>query len=133
MVNGQGATPFFKLAWLTGAGLILLALTTGLVFAQPPTAARAESQSDATMTHEQMHQMMDVVHGEGASERMHQAMGEGSERMMDQCAAMMNMMMMMMNMMGPMRGMMSGEGMPGMMQAPGSGAMSDMMRGMMGR
>ena len=57
-----------------------------------------------------MHQMMDARHGEGASERMHEAMGEDTERMMDQCVAMMN-----------------------MMSSGGNESMSDMMRRMMGR
>ena len=59
------------------------------------------------MTHEQMHQMMDAMHGAGTSDRMHEAMGEDAEMVMDQCVGMMNMM-------GPMMGMMQG-GMPGMM------------------
>jgi len=67
----------------------------------------AEHDPDAATTHQQMHQMMDAMHGEGASERMHQAMGEDGERMMDQCMAMMNMM--------------------------GDDAMPDMMRRMMSR
>jgi hypothetical protein len=32
-----------------------------------------------------MHEMMDAMHGEGFSERMHQAM-PGSEKMMEECA-----------------------------------------------
>lgn len=40
----------------------------------------------------QMHQMMDAMHGAGASQRMHEAMGAAAEQQMDQCAAMMNMM-----------------------------------------
>jgi len=83
--------------------VMLAALTAGLVSAQGPMPLMpmlpAEQQSEAATTHEQMHQMMDAMHGEGASERMHQAMGEDGERMMDQCVAMMNMM-------SPMRGMM---------------------------
>jgi hypothetical protein len=43
-----------------------------------------------TMTHEQMHQMMDIMHGEDTSQRMHDAMGEDAERLMEQCVAMMN-------------------------------------------
>jgi len=73
-----------------------------------------------------MHQMVDAMHGEGASERMHQAMAEEGEGMMAQCVAMMNMM-------SPMRGMMGDEAMPGMMGEPRRGSMSDMMRRMMGR
>ena len=125
-----------KRAWAVGAvSLVMLALTAGLVSAQGPMPLMpmlpmpAEQQSEAATTHEQMHQMMDAMHGEGASERMHQAMGEDGERMMDQCVAMMNMM----NMMSPMRGMMGDEAMPGMMGEPRRGSMSDMMRRMMGR
>ena len=92
-------------------GLFMLALTAGLVSAQgPPPMMPEGTQSEAATTHEQMHQMMDAMHGEGASERMHQAMGEDGERIMDQCVAMMNMMNMI-----------------------GDDAMPDMMRRMMGR
>lgn len=34
-----------------------------------------------------IHQMVDAVHGEGTSQRMHEAMGGDTEKMMDQCAA----------------------------------------------
>ena len=94
--------------------VMLAALTAGLVSAQGPMPLMpmlpmpAEQQSEAATTHEQMHQMMDAMHGEGATERMHQAMGEDGERTMDQCVAMMNMMNMM-NMSGD-------EAMPGMMR-----------------
>ena len=94
----------------------MLALTVRLVSAQGPMPPMmpAEPQSQGAATHEQMHQMMDAMHGEGASERMHEAMGEDGERMMDQCVAMMNMMDMMRSM-------------------GGDDAMADMMRRMMGR
>lgn len=86
----------------------LLAFTASASFAQAPTPAPAE----AAFTHEQMHQMMDAMHGEGFSERMHEAM-PGSEEMMEQCVAMMNMMQSMMGpgtsgMMGSQNGMMGG-------------------------
>ena len=90
----------------------MFALMVGLVSAQGPMPPimPVGPQSEAAMSHEQMHQMMDAMHGEGASERMHQAMGEDGERMMDQCVAMMN-----------------------MMNMSGDEAMPDMMRRMMGR
>jgi hypothetical protein len=50
-------------------------------------------------THQQMHEMMDTMHGEGTSQRMHDAMPD-SEKMMEQCAAMMDMMKNMESMMG---------------------------------
>jgi hypothetical protein len=66
-----------------------------------------------------MHRMMDGVHGEGASQRMHEAMGPNAEEMMDRCAAMMAMM-------NEMQSMMPGSG-PGMM----GGQNGDSMRRMM--
>lgn len=84
-------------------GLALLALTTGSLFAQEPAPGEVP-------THEQMHQMMDAVHGEGTSQRMHEAMGPNGEEIMDQCVSMMGMMQ-------------------GMGNAMGGGGMSDMMRG----
>lgn len=87
------------------AGLALLALTTGPLFAQQmPTPAPGQAP-----THEQMDQAMDAAHGEGTSQRMHEAMGQGDaqkgEQLMQQCV---NMMGMMQNMQG-----MSGGGMMG--------------------
>ena len=64
--------------------------------------------------HPQMHEMMDVVHGPGTSQRMYQARGPEAEKMMDQCAAMLNMMDMMSGMIA-MQGMMGAEGTRGMM------------------
>jgi len=115
MPERRGTIHFRKRAWAVGAvSLVMLALTAGLVSAQGSMPIMpAEHQPDAATTHEQMHQMMDAMHGEGASERMHQAMGEDGERMMDQCTAMMNMM--------------------NMMSMMGDGAMPGMMRSMMGR
>jgi hypothetical protein len=60
-----------------------------------------------------MHRMMDAVHGEGTSQRMHEAMGPDAEKMMDQCAA-----------------MMPGSG-TGMMGGQNGDAMRDMMQSMM--
>ena len=67
-------------------GLALLAATSSSLFAQ------ADPEAPSGPVHDQMHQMMDAMHGEGVSERMHQAMGPDAERMMDQCAGMMGMM-----------------------------------------
>ncbi len=90
-------------------GLAMLAVTAGPLSAE----AQRPAAGDAP-THEQMHEMMDTMHGKGASERMHKAMGKDAEQMMDQCTSMMGMM----NNMG------------GMM---GDSSMRDMMNGMMGR
>lgn len=98
----------------TGLGTLMVA--GGLLGASltlVPTAPEANAQerdqpeqvqSDA---HEQMHAMMDMMMGEGASERMHAAM-PGSEEMMEACAAGMP------NMMNGMDGMMDGGMMNGM-------------------
>ena len=102
------------------AGFALLAVTSGPISAQTPEPAPANPP-----THEQMHQMMDAMHGEGASQRMHEAMGPQAEEMMDQCTSMMGMMQ-------NMQGMMGG-GMSGMMSDQNGQSMQDMMRGMMGR
>jgi len=67
-------------------GLALLAATSSPLFAQADPAA------PSAPAHDQMHQMMEAMHGEGTSERMHQAMGPDGDRMMDQCAGMMGMM-----------------------------------------
>lgn len=122
-----------KRAFAVGAlSLVMLALTAGLGFAQGPMPPMpmpmmpADQQSEGAMTHEQMHQMMDAMHGEGASERMHQAMGDDAERMMEQCVAMMNMM-------SGRPGMMGDDAMQDMMGERGQRSMSGMMRRMMGR
>jgi hypothetical protein len=103
-------------AWVVGAiALVVFAFTAGWASAQgtmpsmPMPSMPTEQQTEGAMTHEQMHQMMDAMHGEGASERMHEAMGEDAERMMDQCVAMMT------------------------MSTGGNESMPDMMRRMMGR
>ena len=69
-----------------------------------------------TGVHLQMHEMMDVVHGSGTSQRMYRAMGLDAEKMMDQCAAMLNMM----------------DGMSGMSSMQGMMGAGDT-RGMMGQ
>ncbi len=90
-------------------GLAMLVVTAGPLSVQARTAPEGGAP-----THQQMHQMMDAMHGKGTSERMHKAMGKDAEQMMDQCTSMMGMM----NNMG------------GMM---GDSSMGNMMNGMMGR
>ena len=109
-------------AALAGAlvGLALLALTNVPAFAQPSSPVPS-----GAVTHEQMHQMMDAVHGPGTSERMHQAMGPDAERLMDQCVGMMGMMQ-------NMQGMMNGD-MSSMMGGQNGQSMQEMMNQMMGR
>ena len=110
-------------------GLAVLAVTTGALVAQEPTApaggtptpdhagmmggmaAMPGGTPTAGEMHETMHRMMDAMHGAGTSDRMHEAMGPDGERLMEQCVAMMQMM-------GMMSGMMSGQGMEGMMGMP---------------
>ncbi len=109
-----------RLRLLVGAALVgvgLVGLTTTQLFAQPPMP----------ISHEQMHQMMDTMHGPGTSRRMHEAMAEAMgvsteqvEQLMDQCLALM----------GTAQNM--GSTMPGMMGGRNSQSMPGMMRGMMG-
>lgn len=69
-------------------GLALLALTSSPVLATGTAlAASSHGGTGGNAIHEQMHRMMDAVHGEGASQRMHEAMGPNSERMMEECAS----------------------------------------------
>ncbi len=97
-------SPLLLLPWLV--------ITAGSVAAQSPTPG-----SGQTTTHDRMHEMMDAMHGPGASDRMHQAMGQAGEQLMEQCAAMMGMMSGMggMRMQGMMDGGMMGGGMMGTM------------------
>lgn len=78
------------------AGALALGLTAGVLLAQPSPSQPGMPLPPAgqSISHEQMHQMMDMMHGPGTSERMHALMGEESERLMEQCAAMMVMMRM---------------------------------------
>jgi hypothetical protein len=69
-------------------------------------------EQEPSETHQRMHEMMDSMHGEGFSERMHEAMPE-SEEMMERCASMMDMMENMEGMMNGMGGMMGNDGMMG--------------------
>lgn len=90
------------------AALVLLAFGTGVAIGQFWPAASVVA-SQAAPSHEQMHALMDAMHGPGTSQRMHEAMGPDAERLMDQCVAAMP----------DMRGMtsMTGSGMDRMMQS----------------
>jgi len=76
--------------------------------ASPEGASQQAGQHQPSGGHEQMHRMMDAMHGEGTSQLMHEAMGEDGEKVMDQCEAMMKE-----EMMEDMQAMMSGDGMMG--------------------
>lgn len=65
--------------------------------AQPSSPAPAGSQPPR---HEQIHQMIDQMHGAGMSQRVHEAMGPDAEVMMNHLAAMQGMMATMQRMMG---------------------------------
>jgi hypothetical protein len=88
--------------------LALLAVIAGPSFAQPapPHPAPGPMPGQAP-THEQMHQMIDDMHGPGTSQRMHEAMGSDAERMIDQLVAAHGMMQ-------QMHAMMAGGGMAAM-------------------
>ena len=84
---------------LAVGGLVIAALAIGLsagVFVTQ--AARAQSPPPPAMmqreplAHDEMHQMMDAMHGAGTSERLHAALGEDVDRMMEQCQMMTAMM-----------------------------------------
>ncbi|MGH2588605.1 MAG: hypothetical protein ACRDJE_27085 [Dehalococcoidia bacterium] len=98
------------------AGLTLAALTAGTLLAQRPPSS--PGPATAPPSHEQMHQMIDAMHGAGTSERMHEALGADADRLIDQCVAMMAMMAMM-------------QGMGGMSMPPME-SMGGMMGGMAG-
>ncbi|MBI3979685.1 MAG: hypothetical protein HY331_16005 [Chloroflexi bacterium] len=109
-------------------GLALLALAAGPLFAQTPEPTATPTPAPgAPITHEQMNQMMDAMHGEGASKRMHEAMGPDADKLMDQCVATMGTMQNMQGMMGGMSGMMGGQNGQSMQGMMGGAA------GMMGR
>ena len=107
-------------------GLALAALTTSPVLASGgvPSDSAPESASGQTPMHEQMHQMMNSMHGEGASQKMHEAMGPQAEGMMDSCASGMDNMRSMGDMEN-MQGMMGGGMMNGGMQSGGEGQYQD--------
>jgi hypothetical protein len=101
-------------------GLAFLVLGSGVLSGRDSAPAIAfTTVPQEQPSHEDMHQMMDAVHGEGASRRMHEAMGPNAEGMMEQCVAMMAMMKEMQN-------MMPGSG-PGMMGGQNGDSMRDMM------
>ena len=102
-------------------GLAFLVVGIGLWLGRDDTPAMAfAAASQRQPSHEDMHRMMDVVRGEGTSQRMHEAMEPNAEEMMDQCASMMGVM-------GEMHNMMPGAG-PGMMGGPNGGSTRDMLR-----
>jgi hypothetical protein len=65
-----------------------------------PSFAQTPPPSGGTPTHEQVHQMLDDMHGAGTSQRMHEVMGPDADRMIDQLVAMQDMMQQMHAMMG---------------------------------
>ena len=76
-----------------GVGTLMIAgglLGASLTFAPSDLSADAQERRGEAQTpseaHEQMHTMMDMMMGAGASERMHAAM-PGSEEMMEACAS----------------------------------------------
>ena len=116
------------------AGLTLAAFTAGTLLAQRPPSALG-SAPGAPPSHEQMHEMIDAMHGAGTSERMHEALGDDAERFIEQCMAMMQSMGMDMAAMMRMMAMM--QTMAGMMGDMGASALTHeqvhtMMDGMMG-
>ena len=85
---------------LVMGGLAVAALAIGLstsVFvtqlAQAQTASPPAMTHEESLTHDEMHQMMDALHGDGTSARLHAALGEDADRMMEQCQMMMPEMM----------------------------------------
>lgn len=115
-VATQPITDRAKVA-LAGAatGLALLAVTSGSALAAGGPAPESAGAASQTQGHGQMHQMMNGMHGEGASQKMHEAMGPRAEKMMDQCASGMDNMENMQGMMGG--GMMNGGMQGGGMQS----------------
>lgn len=99
-------------------GVGLLGWSAGASFAQtsvPGGRSPMMGGMSGGVAHEQMHAIVDAMHGAGTSERMHQAMGLEAEQMMEQCTSMKLMMQHMSGMMG--NGMMGGSG--GMMSMHG--------------
>lgn len=117
------ATLAGALAGIIAGSLVAAALL--VVTAFPLFAQTTQDAHTGAPTHEQMHVMMDAMHGEGTSARIHEMMGEEGEQMMEQCVQMMAMMQNMMGMMG--------SGGMDMMGGQDSQSRQDMMRGMMGR
>ena len=69
-----------------------------LSFAQTPPLPTGPT-SDGTLNHDQMHQMLDDMHGDGNSQRMHEMMGTDADMMIDHLLAMHGMMQQMQAMM----------------------------------
>lgn len=114
------------------AAVTLAAFTTGTLRAQKPPTPPASMAGSAT--HEQMHDMIDMMHGDGASQRLHEALGDDADRMLEQCMAMMQgmgmdmaAMMGMMAMMQQMGGMMGGMAAPAPTQEQVHAVMDGMM------
>lgn len=108
---------------LAGAAIgLALLVASGSAFAGGDaaggTAPEASGAATQSQGHGQMHQMMNSMHGEGASQKMHEAMGPRAEKMMDQCSSMMGDSQNMGDMRN-MQGMMGGEMMNGGMQNSG--------------
>ena len=79
---------------LAAVPLTVMASSWSLPFMASVNGQAQEGQGEEPghgETHQQMHEMMDAMHGEGTSQRMHDVMPD-SEKMMEQCAAMMDMM-----------------------------------------
>lgn len=102
---------------LAGVALVAVGLS-GLSWTWQ--AAPVFAQSSNRDSHATMHEMMDAMHGEGTTARMHKV--EGAEEMMDTCASMMDMMSGMSGMGSMMDGGMSG------MRSNGMSGMGSMMR-----
>jgi hypothetical protein len=113
---------------LAGAatGLALLAFTSGSALAAGGAAPESAGAAAQSQGHGQMHGMMNSMHGEGASQKMHEAMGPQAEKMMDKCASGMENMGGMENMQGMMGGgMMNGGMQDGGMQGESEGQYQD--------
>lgn len=93
------------------AGLALLAVTSGSALAAGGAAPESAGAASQTQGHGQMHQIMNSMHGEGTSQKMHEAMGPQAEKIMDRCASGMDNMGAMENMQGMMGGGMMNGGM----------------------
>jgi hypothetical protein len=86
--------------------VLLIGITLGVLVAVPLTAVASSwslpfmasvtgpaqegqegqgQEQEPSKTHQQMHEMMDAMHGEGPSRKMHEAM-PSAEEMMEECA-----------------------------------------------
>lgn len=108
--------------------LLVLAFATGTSRAQNPPAPPAP-MAESPLMNEQMHQMMDIMRGDGTSQREHEALGNDAGGMVEQCMAMMQSMGMdMAAMMQQMGGMMGGMTAPALVQEQ----VQEVMDGIMG-